>query len=177
MTKTTKTTGWEVAYPLFQQLVEARLSEDESKQALEAMLNLCTGALQVVAEREATQAERSAAVGAWLDDSIDAFKAAADEAEKTDCQHGHYAAGQPHHLGCEPTCKPTGYVISDGRDELTCGSVANPAGYCCEHGLYVGPQGHFASDGTYVEPVECTCGSPSEADSRKHSYHCLRAQA
>lgn len=37
-------------------------------------------------------------------------------------------------------CVPTGATIRDGRDRLACGYVANPAGYCCEHGTYVGPQ-------------------------------------
>jgi hypothetical protein len=40
-------------------------------------------------------------------------------------------------------CAPTGRHGRDGRDYLACGSIANPAGYCCEHGTPVGcqPQG------------------------------------
>lgn len=37
-------------------------------------------------------------------------------------------------------CTPTGQRLGDGRDRLSCGSVANPAGYCCDHGGFVRDQ-------------------------------------
>lgn len=37
-------------------------------------------------------------------------------------------------------CRPTGETLSDGRDVLSCGYPANPAGFCCEHGVFVRPQ-------------------------------------
>lgn len=40
-------------------------------------------------------------------------------------------------LDTTPACTPTGRATGDGRDYLACGSITNPAGFCCDHGVDV----------------------------------------
>lgn len=49
-------------------------------------------------------------------------------------------AGSWYYVSALRMCVPSGRFGGDGRDQLKCGSVANPAGWCCEHGVYVRPQ-------------------------------------
>jgi hypothetical protein len=55
-----------------------------------------------------------------------------------------------------PLCRPlaSGEKCKDGRDRLFCGSVANPAGFCCEHGAFVRyqPQSTNQEETTMTDP-------------------------